>query len=128
MKKPCVALVRAANYWRNALRLNDWDLSLREAKPGELEAQNENASVCFMAPLRSAEIVLRSLTRFDAELEKDLVHELLHLVFVQLSMFAGQGRDLDRLMMEQGIEAVADRLVVLRRVRAAAKFTYISRE
>lgn len=115
MKKPCAELLRSARYWQDALKLNDWELHFREADNGELEAENSVARCSLNAATRSATISLRSLTKFDRELEEDLVHELIHIVFVQLSMWVSCREPIDQVLTEQGINTVADLLVRLRR-------------
>lgn len=114
MKTPKLkTLPEAAVFWIRRLRLRDWDIGFRVAKKGEFTSQQ--AEVEYVPAHRRAVVVLSSLGKLTQMLEEDLVHELLHLVFIQgTSLLTGRTED-DQLLNEQGLNVTADLLVGLRR-------------
>lgn len=108
-------LLECIHYWNNALRLNDWDLSLEQAEPGELEAMECRARVDMRPYQREAVVILRDLSKFDEATENELVHEFLHCVLAQYSLMVGKQNEGMQLSLEQAINTLGILLVRLRR-------------
>lgn len=106
-------LMECVMFWTQTLRLEDWRIAVQEAPPGALEKNDSRAQVDMRPFQREATIVLRSLEKFDAGTEDEIVHELLHLVFAQYALCIGRD-EAQQLPMEQGINAVGNALVSLR--------------
>lgn len=113
--KPAKKILDCVMFWQTTLRLDDWNIAIQQAQPGELEESDCRARVDMRPFQREATIVLRSLTKFDTETEREIVHELLHLVFAQFSLWVGTQEEARQLPMEQGINAVGNALVSVRR-------------
>jgi hypothetical protein len=105
--------MRLVAHWQVALRLHEWQLTLRLAPAEELK--DKAAYVEMMPTFKTATVNLSRLDRVDADLEEDLVHELLHLVFWQLSMMADGSNPVVEAPFEFGINATTHALVGLRR-------------
>lgn len=114
MKKPRrESFASVYKFWIARLRLRDWAITLKQAKREDMGGCE--ATVDISATMKEATIHLKSLTRMDVSLEEDLVHELLHLVFVLMSSLTSKRMTEDELFHEQGLNIAANALVALRR-------------
>lgn len=103
----------AVTFWQAALRLQDWHFLVARATPETLRAQS--AEIAIFPTFKRATIYLSTLSKLDGKLEADIVHELLHVVFLQASQHFGAKPVEEQIFNEQGLNSVADLLVSLRR-------------
>jgi hypothetical protein len=107
------ALVRVLVFWQTALRLTDWRITIRAADKKEMDGRK--AFVDLYPNSKEADVALRRVHRLDHDLESDLVHELLHVVYWQPSLVLGRKEEDDTVPFEQGLNVVAELLVRMRR-------------
>ena len=110
-------IYRLLDFWQRELRLQDWDIVVK-LKPlsempdcrGETKYQllKKQAIICLLDPNEGD-----GNTDFPYDAEITLVHELLHLHFVDGS----QTPEECPVVFEQGITAVSESLVKLKRAR-----------
>jgi hypothetical protein len=109
-------LQKVFDFWVSNLRLRDWALSVKRGIAEKFGNDNGTvALVSFSSELREATVFLRRLDKLDQGLEEDLVHELLHLVFIQASHSMIGKPDNDQILLEQALNVTANTLVALRR-------------
>lgn len=108
-----LSLPQLLRYWVDNLRLNEWRITAKLGTDEELE--DNVALVQYCASTKQATIHLQRLDDIDRELEEDLVHELLHLVFLQTTYeISSLARHL-QLPFEFALDVTAVALVKLRR-------------
>jgi hypothetical protein len=73
-------------YWRDVLKLNDWKIVFKVNRKGDMELDNVQGEAKFVHSSREA--IIRILDPidwdnpdFEQDIEKTIVHELLHLRF-----------------------------------------------
>ena len=103
--------------WQEILKLNDWDVRVNLGRPDEL-SEPDREGECF-AELAKGEALIRLLDpkipydfTFQYDVEKVLVHELLHLSF---SPFEPEDDPLRHDLWERLIERMAKTLVAFQR-------------
>lgn len=103
--------------WQETLRLQDWDINVWIVRARDID--NASARVHWRQSTRDARISVQHPSDFEAEpgheqdMERDLVHELLHLHF---SPFAADDDDsAENIAQEQAIHALSCSLVALKR-------------
>ena len=107
-------------YWQKELRLENWDIVVNLYRQEEFydeESQGENSY-----DIRTGQSIIRILDhidwpiqgqRFPQDMERCLVHELLHLHFEPFE--PKDKKSLEHDLMERTIETLAGTLVALRR-------------
>jgi hypothetical protein len=110
---PCKAVMALLTFWQSALRLGEWKLTVHTASEEHLG--NRSAYVDVMPSYKEARIVLRNVGIEDPEIEEDIVHELLHLVFFQQSTHVQEMEQADQLPFEFALNTTAHALVGMRR-------------
>lgn len=115
--KLSLSLRKLVDFWVTKLRLQDWKLDYAVGGPEQgFNDDKIQALVSFAAEMKEATVYLRRLEKPDKALEEDLVHELLHLVFIQYSVYMrSKENDAEQLMAEQAINITANALVDLRK-------------
>ena len=105
-------------YWQKKLRLENWDIMVNLYRQEEFydeESQGENSY-----DIRTGQSIIRILdhvdwsirNRFPQDMERCLVHELLHLHFEPFE--PKEQKSLEHDLMERTIEMLAGTLVALR--------------
>lgn len=105
--------------WQSRLRLNDWEIKLfisrerdmiRPGLQGEntWEIKNKSAIIKILDPIDYPPDVL-----WEQDMEKTLVHELLHLHFAPFDKY--EEDSMEGIAIEQAIDAIAKALVTLKR-------------
>jgi hypothetical protein len=97
--------------WQRILRLQDWDVKIQFAHSYEIPGNA--GDVNFVVAKKAASIRILFPAEFDAtikfpqDIEKTIVHELVHLHFAPIDDFDGlRGR-----LLEQAVECIASGLV-----------------
>lgn len=103
--------------WQEILKLNDWEIIVEIARPNEL-SEPDREGECFVN-LPKGEALIRLLDpkipydfTFQYDVEKVLVHELLHLSFAP---FEPEDDPLRHDLWERLIERMAKTLIALHR-------------
>lgn len=103
--------------WQEILKLHDWDVRVDLGRPDEL-SEPDREGECFVE-LAKSEALIRLLDpkisydfTFQYDVEKVLVHELLHLSFAP---FEPEDDSLRHDLWEQTIERMAKTLVAFQR-------------
>jgi len=104
--------------WQGILRLQDWDVKPELVRRFDLLDESRQGECQYELQLKAAVIrVLRAEdlppSPWPADLEKTLVHELLHLHFAPFMPEPEEG--LRHVAAEQAIELIAEALVRLKR-------------
>lgn len=96
-------------FWQKILRLQDWQIDVRFAHAREMAEESRIGETLMNATSKAAIIKVlfpAELSAGDAVLhpiDEIIIHELLHLHFEQVA----EDKDINRLAMEQAIEATA---------------------
>ena len=104
--------------WQERLRLKHWDVALRIARASEFETKESQGECTWtlstaLAAIKILDPIDYPETPFPQDMEKTLVHELLHLKFCE---FDNTNRgSLSETMMERTIDHIARLLVTLNR-------------
>mgnify|MGYP001640448745 CR=1 FL=1 len=103
--------------WQGILKLNDWDVVIEVGRPDELSEPDREGEVVVV--LAKGEALIRLLDPnipydfpFPYDMEKVLVHELLHL---SCAAFEPEDDSLRHDLWEQTIERMAKTLVAFQR-------------
>lgn len=104
--------------WQGRIRLQDWDVRTSLVRKRDMELENVGGECLWVLEKREAEIHLLDPVDWHPldppqDVEKDLVHELLHLHFAPF--MAADKESLAAKTQEQAIEAIAKSLVALKR-------------
>ena len=106
----------ALRKWQNILNLRDWQLNVKICTGGFDEESTHLAEVHSEAQNRRAVIHLRQPGTFQSEykrdMELDLVHELVHVVFWWLSV---EDNEAFAILNEQSIESTAQAFITIDR-------------
>lgn len=112
-----VAIEALCREWQAILRLADWDVRCKLVRHHEMSSNEWSGECRYRLTKKMALIQLLDPVDFpDGEwpedVEKTLVHELLHL---HMAPFAPEDGTLENVAMEQAIESIASALVRVRR-------------
>lgn len=117
-------LVELCREWQERLSLRDWDVHIRVCRARNLPIEESEGTVHWCLPKKTAGISILDPVDFDEhnlttqDMERTLVHELLHLHFASLPFEAGTPEDTTQ---EQAIHALSLALVALKREAESAK-------
>ena len=104
--------------WQKILRLQDWVVTLKEVKSKDMDSKYVSATIETHADKKRARIEYLPLEEqaedhFETrDVERNLVHELLHLHF---DPFDTDPNTPERLAEEQAVSSLADALIALDR-------------
>lgn len=104
-------------YWQKILRLSDWIITVRIARERDMNLSGCAGEISWSLNNKAASI--RILDEIDCpqdlmypqDMEKTLVHELLHLHLAPVSECYGKNEDIYSLFEEQAIESISHALV-----------------
>jgi hypothetical protein len=132
--KPIVDLKEVVNYWKSRLGLSDWDMEVRFVEPRELHRDKTavaEANWTISRRIGTLRVVKPEYSQeySPAEIEKSVVHEMLHLTFGYASEFipdppANVASITYEVCLEQPIDLLACTLVKLRQSSADPKDHY----
>lgn len=115
MRRATGDLKRLLARWQRRLRLQDWDLDIQFARPGELDTEDASAEVHWQLKKRMATIKICAPECFPRnrsrgqDIEYSIVHELLHLTMIG---FANHKEgSVEDTLQEQCIDQIARALV-----------------
>lgn len=107
--------------WQEILRLQDWNIEIRISRARDFEVENACGECSWVLPRKEALIrILDPLDYspnhvFPQDMERTLVHELLHLHFAEISEKAeAAGINIDT-SLEQALHGIDGALANLRR-------------
>ena len=111
-------LIKLCREWQECLRLEFWSIALRIARAREFDLENSQGECHWTLSTAVATIKILDpadypITPFKQDMEKTLVHELLHLHFC--SFDTTEPKSLAESMMERTIDHLARALVTLKR-------------
>ncbi|MFD1450845.1 hypothetical protein [Oceanobacillus sojae] len=104
-------------YWQKILRLSDWIITVRIARERDMNLSGCAGEISWSLNNKAASI--RILDEIDCpqdlmypqDMEKTLVHELLHLHLAPISDHFSNDNDIYTVFEEQAIDCIADALV-----------------
>lgn len=96
-------------YWQKQLRLQDWDIDIKKAKPKRLKIKGAAGQVEYSVDLKVATILISDELKDKREIEHTIIHELLHLHLAPISQFC-EG-DCYETYEEQAIESITKALL-----------------
>ena len=96
-------------YWQKRLRLQDWDITIKKAKPKRLEIKGAVGRVEYSVDSKVATILISEKLKSKKEIERTIIHELLHLHLAPISQFC-EG-DCYETFEEQAIESITKALL-----------------
>lgn len=104
--------------WKNRLRLQQWEVAIRIARQKEFEDKNSQGECHWtlstaLATIKILDPIDYPDTPFAQDMEKTLVHELLHLKFCDFAKT--ETGSLEDVMMERAVDHLARALVELKR-------------
>jgi hypothetical protein len=106
--------------WRGVLGLDEWDVEVRLSKVSEMTNRKWRGEISYDADIQNAQIqVLRASsnrTDPDYDMEKTLVHELLHMRFADFDKvleMAGEPGSVAYELLKTKLESSVDRLSIL---------------
>lgn len=108
-------LIELCKYWQKRLRLEHWDIFLRIARAREFELKDAQGECRWvqssaLATIKILDHVDWPQTPFEHDMEKTLVHELLHLHFCPFDDCLDSD-NLKDIMLERAIDHIAKALV-----------------
>lgn len=113
LDKKTLALCRK---WQKRLRLLDWDIEFRYAKPSELPHATDMGCVTLAVQHRDAKILLLAQSKrgkTDQRIEHTIVHELIHVMLEPLIVNCDFGKD-GNILDEQVVNALSNALTKMR--------------
>ena len=132
--KPIVDLKEVVNYWKPRLGLSDWDIEIRFVEPKELHRSTSavaEANWTISRRIGTLRVVKPEFSQecSPVDIEKSVVHEMLHLTFGYASEFipdppANVSSITYEVCLEQPIDLLACTLVKLRQSSADPKDHY----
>lgn len=110
-------LQKLVDYWQSVLRLNDWNIKAEFVDNKDMMAPNAQGACGYSLKEKRAVIHVRTerdhnQQPFEYDAEQILVHELLHCHFAGIEP---DENTLQEVVLEQGIDLIAEALVRLRR-------------
>lgn len=110
-------LAHLAREWQRILRLKDWDIRVRFAHAHDLSTDAQAECRWTLSSKKAVLLILYpeeydDFIAFQQDIEKSLVHELLHLHFAPFAAETGTPEDTAQ---EQAIDLIACGLVNLKR-------------
>lgn len=109
-----------AKMWQKRLNLSDWDVVVNIARKDDMPEESQGA--CHYQAVKKQAIIqvihpddYEGGGHWNQDMERTLVHELLHLHFAEKTPYAELSKDYLELVEERVIEATSQALVDLRR-------------
>ena len=96
-------------YWQKRLRLQDWDIDIKKAEPKRLRVGGTVGRVEYSIYSKVATILISDKLKNKKEIERTIIHELLHLHLASISQFC-EG-DCYETYEEQAIESITKALL-----------------
>jgi hypothetical protein len=112
-------LIDLCRWWQEKLYLEFWEVALRISRDKDMKKSGQAEVDCVlpkaMATIRILDPIDYPHSPFKQDMEKSLVHELLHLHFTPFDDFADDS--LEHFMLERAVDQIAKTLVNLKRKR-----------
>lgn len=120
--------------WQAILHLQDWEITVELVPQSHFAERTQSASASIKSFRRGAHIRLASLETMDlvahpldADMERSLVHELVHLVFLPEDLFESENLPAHRnRAYEIAVESMSRVLVELDRIVPAAAMAVVN--
>ena len=108
--------------WQERLKLNRWDIDIKICHSSKFNNEGSEGEVNYV--LSSGQAIIHILdpedypdSPFPQDMERTIVHELLHLQFASFTVKDRESLEFD--MMENTVELIAQTLVDLKREKRA---------
>jgi hypothetical protein len=113
------ALQKSCEFWQEKLRLQDWEIKCFIKRAADMMLENSQGAIDWVLQSKQANIHILNPIDYPSEtwaqdMEKTLVHELIHLHYASFTNDIERG-SIEHAFMEQSIDLLAVSLVNLKR-------------